>query len=1235
MTSSNNRLYFIIGGVLVLIIAVGLVWWFNRSNDTSPSLTPGLSTTPLTLSATNTSPLFSQLTPDQTGINFQNDLPVPLQQKYTYNGAGVAAGDYDNDGLVDIFMQNQSGQSRLFRNTGNLQFEDTTEAAGLLNVTDPGGLSMAAHFADLDNDNDLDLFIANWKTTNKLFFNNGDGTFTDVTTTAGVNYAGGTNTIAVADYDRDGDLDLYLATYRPHAIEYENQNIRLQQAADGTIIVPPELQDRLEIISVEGGRGTLRELGERDILYQNNGDGTFTDVAAQAGIVGGYWGLSSIFADIDNDQWLDLYVTNDLWSPDTFYHNNGDGTFSLISPDMIQHTPRFAMGIDFADINNDGLQDYFIGDMVSRDHEKRMTQHGEMDASEPPTDFADQLMRNTLYINNGDGSFSDIAWLADLAFTDWTWTAKFSDLDLDSYVDLLITNGMVRDLMDSDYAERTREIGITEGRQAVLDFIQEYPLLDTSDYVFRNNGDLTFTDVSNEWNFNVAAIGHGAAIADFDNDGDNDIIVNYMNDPALIFRNNSDNNRITVRLLGQTSNRLGLDARVTLTTNQGQQTRFMSTSGGYLSSHDAHISFGLGDTTAIQSIHVLWPSGLEQTFTDLDGQPLPINHQYTIVEPNEPANISPPQRFAPTNPQFVEVSTNVGLTRRHIEAEEKAFDEFEEQALLPYRLSVFGPGAAWADPDNDGDDDIYIAGGANQAGSLYQNNGDGTFTDITNQNRWQIAAEEMAPLWWTPAANANPNLLLSYSTLETPSLPLATRYDLTNPAAIATQQADWAPTADHSSSSLAAADFDGDGDLDLFLGGRLRLNRWPEAVSSILYRNDNGQLTDVTASNAPELANLGLATGALWLDVDNDNDPDLLVATEWGPIHLFRNDNGQLTRATTASNLDNYHGIWQGLAASDFNGDGHLDFAATNISPNTRHQATADRPNYIYAGNVDDDGDVDIIEAYYDQTGTLYPWRFLGMAEVDMPFLAAKYETHRAFAQDTLEEIYGERLLRPDVFRLQLNHTPHTLFLNDGNGRFQPTPLPLLSQTSLSFGIVASDFDNDGFDDLYFAGNFRHADHETIAYDGGVSYWLRGHGDGTFTPVPTVDSGLFLPEEARGVALADYDNDGWVDILVTRNNTQPALFHNQGQDGHNSVRVRLQGPPANPTAVGARITITHSDGHTVTREIHAGSSYLSQDSATLVFGLGPATTATATVRWPDGTTTQHDLTAGQLATLSP
>lgn len=534
--------------------------------------------------------------------------------------------------------------------------------------------------------------------------------------------------------------------------------------------------------------------------------------------------------------------------------------------------------------------------------------------------------------------------------------------------------------------------------------------------------------------------------------------------------------------------------------------------------------------------------------------------------------------------------------------------------------------------DGDGRDDLYVSGAAGQSGTLYHNNGNGSFTDRTEESKtWEVAFEEMAPLWWNSGLETAPELLLSYSSVESDqaNIPISSRFVPYGAAPFGLERRGSGPTGLASSGPLAAADFDGDGDLDLFVGGRVLPGRWPLPASSHLFENQEGNLIDVTVELAPDLFDLGLATGAVWTDVDYDGDVDLAVATEWGPVHLFVNEGGRLTENTALAGLEAWTGLWTGIVAGDFDGDGDMDLAVANLG---LYQASPKQPAVLYAGDVDQNGSLDLIEAHY-VGDILYPLRDRGTVGATMPFLLEEFDSFRGYAEATLEEIYGPRLNSAE--RFEAATLAHSLFINDGKGGFEVRPLPTMAQMGAAYGIAVADLDNDGFDDLYLVGNFRGADHENMAYDGGTGYWLRSGADGTFTVMPSAQSGLFVPHEARGSAVSEYDNDGWVDIAVGINNGPPLLFDNQGVAGNSFLRVRLAGPAANPTGVGARITVTRPGGSAVTREVYARSGYLSQDSATLDFGLGQASTASVTVSWPDGaTTTLFDIPAGETVVVN-
>lgn len=1159
---------------------------------------------PLHITEQKKATLFTRLEEADTGIRFFNKLSIENQRNFTFNGAGLASGDFDGDGLIDLYLVTEEGQSKLYRNIGGFKFEDVTEKAGI--KQNKQGFAIGAYFADIDNDRDLDLFLTNWHVPNQLYRNNGDGTFSDITDISGVDYNGGSTTATFADYDRDGDLDFFVATYRPADLAAEIGTPKLEMK-DGKISVPEDLKSAIELFETQKGL-SVRQLGEADLLYRNNGDGTFTEVASESGISGGYWGLSASFSDVDNDGWPDLYVTNDFWSPDVFYHNNGDGTFTLIDASKIQQTPMFAMGMDFGDINNDGLMDFFVGDMLSKDATLRLTQHGLMDTTLPPDEAAAQVMHNGLFLNNGDGSFSEIAWMAGVAASEWTWSTKFADIDLDGYVDLLINNGMVGDLMDSDVLAN---INLPQFKNAPA-YYDSYPKLATPNVAFRNNGDLTFSDVSAEWGVDDATIAHGATLADLDNDGDLDKIDSFMNEPFGVYRNNARKNRVLIELVGYRSNSFGIGARVTVTSPDGKkQVRQMSSSGGYLSSHAPVLVFGLNEYPEIKQIEIEWPSGHYQKFASIDNNALLGNQRYIIAEQDQAVKPRIPQSLGVTNTQFVEIGLQAGLNSAHVEAnfddkQYRGYDDFEEQLLLPRRLSAIGPGVSWTDMDADGDDDLYVAGAHGQAGMVYQNMGNNKFEQIANRLT-PPSLEELATLW-----HADGSFVSSFSRYEVANAPIAAIL-----GGAQTQQLN----SVSSGGALALNDIDGDGDLDLFVGGRAVPNKWPLPAQSYIYRNDGNTYTDITADVAPELLKLGLATGAMWLDIDNDQDSDLLIATEYGAIRLFVNNQGSFQDKTAASGLDKWRGLWTGITAGDFNEDGHMDFAAANWGTNTRYSASEKYPLMLYAGNIDGEhngaSDIDIVEAEYVD-GILRPMRERGMAGAEMPFVYEKFDTFKGYAESSLADIYGERLEHNDVITLYANTLQHGIFINDGKGSFDMQPLPGLAQATTGYGVTSSDFNNDGHEDLYLVGNFSYMDHEFRQFAGGTSYLLHGNGDGTFNEVPTKESGLFVPHDGRGTAVSDYNEDGWVDIAVGVNNQRPMLFENKGGNGNCSVTLNLKGLHPNSLAIGARVEVTRGDSTKTVREVQAGSGYFSQNSAAQLFGLGKNERASIRVIWPNG-----------------
>ena len=779
--------------------------------------------------------------------------------------------------------------------------------------------------------------------------------------------------------------------------------------------------------------------------------------------------------------------------------------------------------------------------------------------------------------------------------------------------------------MNGDVRNRATKMTTTQK----VEYMRTLPPLLTPNIAFHNQGGLRFENIADRWGFNSEAMAHGMAVADFDGDGDPDFVVNQMNAPVAVYRNDAGGNRLKVRLKGRSANAGAIGARVTIEDGTRRQTRVVSLTGGYLSSHEPVALFGLGDETTVRMLRVAWPSGHTSETADVHA-----NQVVTLSEPEGDVEIPAPPTPRPT--QFEEVADRLGVTFAH---KDVPFNDFGVQPLLPHRLSQFGPGVAWGDKDGDGFDDLYFAGSNGNPGGLFLNQGGRAFGAAPPPGLPAPGLEEQAALWW-PAGGNGSGLVTSLSSVEAPATiqsgATSGAADVVTAALAASTAArpiarlldaalaptGWEPASASSGGPLAAADYNGDGMLDLFVGGRVNPGHWPMATGSHLFKGASGGLEPADA-DAPELAAVGMVAGALWSDVDDDKDPDLVLATEFGPVRLFRNDMGKLTDATVAAGLDKYRGWWNGLAASDVDHDGDIDVVATNLGLNTRYKATDQEPVVVYGGDVDGDGNTEVIEGEWEDS-KLYLARQRHELDMDVSGLLTKYATYQSLVNATIDEFLGDKVGR--MARFEANWLAHAVFLNDGQGAFTATALPAEAQMGNGYGVVLADLDNDGHDDIYMVANFYGTEEMHLGrFDGSVSAWLRGDGKGGFGAVPVVSSGLSVPFDAKGLGAADYDLDGWVDLAVGVNNGRAMLFHNKGVQGRKGLMVRLDGGAQNPTAAGARITVTRADGLAMTREVAAGSSFLSQNGQVQGFGLGESDgAAKVTVRWPDGSETMVD-----------
>ena len=1172
---------------------------------------------------------FSLMPRETTGIHFTNALPEVRfkTNQILLNGSGVAAGDVDGDGLCDLYFGRINGSNALYRNLGNWRFDNITVSAGVACFNlDSTGVSLA----DLDGDADVDLIVNTIGNGTRVFINDGKAHFTERILNTPLNGKAGGMSMALSDFDGDGFLDLYVANYRTLALmDMPNTRMFMKKGADGKQYVStvngrpttdPDLVNRF-VVTPTGG---IDELGEADTVFRNVGGTNFVPLSFTNGNFLDEdgaplthppfdWGLSVMIRDLTQDGLPDIYVCNDFDSPDRIWLNQGGGKFRAAPRLALRQASLFSMGVDVADINRDGFVDLFVVDMLSRDHLRRMNFLPDRRPHIPfvgEMDNRPQYSRNVLYLNRGDGSYAEIASLAGLAASEWSWCPAFLDVDLDGWEDVLVTNGHERDARAMDVLDRIkamRAAGQLNSTEATLEVRKMFPRLATPNVAFRNNHDLTFEEMGRSWGFNFAGVSHGLALADLDNDGDLDVVMNNLNDAPAVLRNNGGAPRVAVRLKGRAPNTAGIGAKIKVRGGPVMQQQEVMAGGRYLSSDQPMRTFAAGDATNLLSIEVFWRNGKRSVITNVLAN--------SLCEMDEPFDVpsSIPLPVAERGKPFFE-DVSALLNHRHVE---EPFDDYARQLLLPRKLSQLGPGVSWCDVDGDGHDDIVIASGRGGALAAYRNDGRGAFQPLNQAPFNQPVARDQTTVLSWPKAPGAVTLLVGSANYEEGGTEgsCVSEYDLKGKMTV-----NRLPGFESSTGPLALADIDGDGDLDLFVGARVIAGKYPVPASSALFLNRGGRWAR-DAVNTNVFAEVGLVSGAVFSDLDGDAQPDLVLACEWGPLKIFRNDKGKLTPWNSPvpalhsqlSTLNQLTGWWNAVATGDFDADGRMDIVAANWGRNTRSEAHRSKPLRIYYGDLAGDGSTQVIESHFDRTlGKYVPDRRLDFAARALPFLGAKFPTHESYAQASVEEILGERAVAAKV--LEAAWLESTVFLNRGT-TFIARPLPMLAQAAPAFGVCVADFDGDGNEDIFLAQNFFAVQTEMPRLDAGLGLWLRGDGRGDFTAMSAAESGVRIFGEQRGAAVADYDGDGRVDLLVGQNGQQTKLFHNTG--ARPGLRVRLIGPPQNPNAVGAVLRLTDRAGAGAAREVQAGSGYCSQNSAVQVMSA-PAGATQLSVRWPGG-----------------
>ena len=1184
------------------------------------------------LRVAGTSPGFTSIASRRSGITFANDVSdsVLLGNRMLGQGAGVALGDVDGDGLVDIFLARTQGSNALYRNRGDWRFEDITARAG---VAASDRYSSGAAFADIDGDADLDLILLATTGPNAIFVNDGRGQFTE-RRDLGLDPTGrGGTTVAMADVEGDGDLDLYVANYKPYSPvdtitpQRRAMSQLVRQTAPGRYEVVPEHQRDFKLVmrpDMGGLNVTMR--GEPDDFYVNEG-GRFT--RASLGLAtfreadgnpiaeeAESFTLAARFADLNMDGAPDLYVANDFEDPDELWFNDGQGGFRRAPWTAQRQLSNSSMGLDVADVNGDALPDLFLVDMLSSDSRRLKTQ---MPTHTPlpkrPGDVRTKLQqqRNTLFINRGDATFSEASLLAGVQASGWSWSTMFLDVDLDGWQDILVANGHLWDVMDSDTQERlqNRLTDVHWQRQR-----WEFPALPLRNVVFRNRGDMTFEEASETWRFGADAdLSHALAAGDLDGDGDLDVVVNRLRSPALVLRNDAPAARVAVRLRGNGPNTNGVGSKVRLLGGAVPvQVREVAAGGLYLSHSDHAVAFAMG-TAQRATLMVDWPDGRRTVVEDV--RP---NRLYEIAADGAalPAAVDS-LRDRDSAALFRDATAQLG-GHTHTDT---YFDDWERQFLLPGSLSQLGPGVAWFDYDRDGDEDLFV--GAGRGGRL------GVFRNERGRLRHQPSEGIQATSDLTTVLGlggpGTSRIIAGVSSWEIDPkagdpVPPAAVGAMVGATGVSGVAAAIVPPRESATGPLALGDVDGDGDLDLFVGGRVRPAAYPQPASSALFRNDGARFSPDT-TNAKVLDGVGLVSAALFADIDGDADADLILAREWDSLLLLVNDRGQLRPASSEWGLARWTSRWNGLTSGDLDGDGRLDLIATSWGRNTIAGADSARPLFVVHGAIGSGGEEEMLLARHDaRLGGLAPLNSYPRVRVAVRDVARRIGTFAEYADATLDEVLGP--LAGSVSRRAITTQDHMVFLNRGD-HFVGAALPVESQLAPAFHAGVADLDGDGNEDVFLSQNFFPTAVGMPRYDAGRGLVLAGDGTGRLTPMSGHRSGLVAYGDQRGAAFSDFDRDGRLDIAVAQNGAETRLFQNQGAKP--GLRVRVRGPASNPDAIGAQVRLIFGDRAGPVREIHAGSGYWSQNGTVQVFGV-PSQPTEAWVRWAGGAVARVPVAAG-------
>ncbi|TLV00896.1 VCBS repeat-containing protein [Dyadobacter luticola] len=1069
----------------------------------------------------NTGPqLFTLLTPEQTKVDFANTLTEGLNTnvlmyEYFYNGGGAAAGDLNGDGLDDIYFTGNMVPNRLYLNKGNMAFEDITAAAGVAGRDRPWktGVTMA----DVNGDGKLDIYVcysgnvSPESLRNQLFINKGNNPggipeFEEVAEKYGLADPSNSTQAAFFDFDKDGDLDMFLLNHNPKALPI------LDEASTADLLKKDD-----PIIGVR--------------LYRNDqkgtGDPKFTDITKKAGIHSSplTYGLGIGIADVNMDGWQDMYICNDYSIPDFLYINNQNGTFTDALDAGMGHTSHFSMGNDIADFNNDGLPDIFTLDMLPEDNRRQKLLAGldnyELFEFNVKVGFHHQYTRNMLQLNEGLGKntktpyFSEIGQLAGISNTDWSWSALFADYDNDGWKDLFITNGNLRDYTNLDFVkfmgDNLKRIEGQVKREDVLKLVYQMPSSNMKNYLFQNKKNLTFTNVADAWGLGEISNSGGAAYTDLDNDGDLDLIVNNINKPAFIYRNDADkqlkNNFLKVKLEGEGKNALGIGAKVTIYKGGNRQYLEQMPTRGYQSSVSPVLHFGLGKETAIDSLTITWPSGKREKLVNPK-----VNQQLVLAEKNGKKGV-----LKPAGPATIYTSVSSPIA---FKSPATTTNDFKRQPLLINPVSFSGPCLRKADVNGDGLEDVFAGGGSGEAAKLYIQQKGGVFSNKP------VAAfeadkqcEDTDALFFDANGDGAQDLFVcsgGYANFMPYDPLLQSRLYLNDGKGNFTKSTNALPKMLTSTSCVRTSDINGDGKPDLFVGGRVIPGRYPETPRSYVLINDGkGNFKDQAAQISPGIEQIGLVTDAAWTDLNGDNKADLIVVGEWMPVTVFVNVNGKLENKTTDYFDKSYSGWWNKILVDDLNGDGKMDLVIGNMGLNTQCKASDKEPVEMIYKDFDDNGNVDPIMSFYIQ-GKSYPYVTRDELLDQMSIMRTRFQDYKSYAEATVNEIFTADELK-GAKELKSNFLETAYFERGSNGKFIKQTLPLQAQISPVYTITSLDFDSDGKKDILLCGNVSKARLRFGKYDANYGVLLKGDGQGHFQYVNQNVSGFRLKGDVRSV----------------------------------------------------------------------------------------------------------------------